>query len=62
MQSNARRIRTMIAMTMLAKQAGVQPGAREPNPSYYRVHLSKAERKGKTFDEIQRMRAERARG
>lgn len=33
---------------------------RQPRPAGYGVHLTKAERKGKTVAELQRLRAERS--
>jgi hypothetical protein len=59
----------MMAMTTLAlMMGGAGQGAPElpdvagypPRPKGYGVHLSKAERKGKSFAEIQRMRGDRA--
>jgi len=56
---------TMMAMTMLALSIGVEQGAPElprlpePKPRGYKVHLSKAERKGKTLEELHAMREAR---
>ena len=52
---------TMMAMTMLALSMGGEgapelPRLPEPKPKGYGVHLSKAERKGKTPAELQAMR------
>jgi len=35
------------------------PKIPELKPKHYRIHLSKAERKGKSFEEIQMMRKEK---
>lgn len=57
---------TLTAMAMLAAASGVAPeypDLRGPSarPRGYGVHLSKAERRGKSYAELQRLRAERAR-
>ncbi|MBE3064818.1 MAG: hypothetical protein IMZ69_07345 [Spirochaetes bacterium] len=57
----------MIMTTMLAMTAGAYmvdgipelAGPPGPRPPGYGVHLSKAERRGKSFAELQAMRAER---
>jgi hypothetical protein len=55
----------LAAMMTLALMARGEPGAPElprlpePKPRGYKVHLSKAERKGKTPEELQAMREAR---
>ena len=56
---------TLAMIALMAQQAGVNmhdflPTLPKPKPSGYRVHIPKALRKGKTWQELQAMRRERA--
>lgn len=61
---NAMIMTTMMAMTAGAylDADGMLPALTGPKPRYYRVHLSKAERRGKSYAEFQALREERLDG
>jgi len=59
----SRRYFAMIAALMSFTDDRVRmPRIRKRKPDLYFVHLTKAERKGKTWEEIQDLRRQRARG
>ena len=49
----------MMAPSFTGEETALIPSLPEPKPEGYGIHLSKAERKGKSFAELQALRAER---
>ena len=58
--TKSRALTTLAMVTLFAQQAGIsldlRPPLPAPKPVGYRVHIPKARRKGKTWQELQAMR------
>ena len=52
---------SIFAMIAIAESMGLYkfPKIEIPRPPSYKIHLTKSERKGKTYKELQRMRIEK---